>query len=338
MGKLPQPLDEPCFLWVQDPPPKKKEKETVSGQPAGLTRVDVEPLNSSLLNKTLVKDKTKPEQQKQTDLLVPAGCHFAVIIRSTTGERPCLLNYSFMKPIISNAQSGSTLVKEAAGRGKRLKDAEADDSGPIAQAPYKKTAGPLLISNVGLKYKNKKLAIMFDATFQLGPIGLSLLGFSLEAEFSTLTEPTNFTPHIEVLSPSFDKTPLSIEGMIRHANDGGLDYFAGGLVVGWQPYQFQAAGLHGTVTPKGGAGEFWAIFVFAKLNGPLITLEFEEITSICGGFGCNNAVRVPKVDDTYQFPFIASQGPSGSDNALQALQKLVDPASSGWFQPLDKMY
>ncbi|KYK58971.1 hypothetical protein DCS_00098 [Drechmeria coniospora] len=311
IGKLIQPLDELYFLWVQS--------QGAVGV-AGLTRVDLDDLNASLGDKILVKDKIKVDQQKPTDLLVSVGCHFAIVIRSSTGERSCLLDYDFMKP--------------AAGKGRAD---EADDGGPSAQAPYKKIAGPLSISNVGLKYKDKKLAVMFDATFQLGPLGFSLIGFSLGTAFVTLDELPTITPDIQGLAASFDKPPLSIAGVITHGNDGGIDYFAGGLIVGWAIYQFEAAGFYGIVTPSGGGG-FQTVFVFAKLNGPLVTLGFAEITSVCGGFGYNSSVRLPTVGEVYDFPFIASSALSGSSNAMEVMQKLVDPGPHGWFQPLDKSY
>ncbi|PNY27034.1 Uncharacterized protein TCAP_03022 [Tolypocladium capitatum] len=321
IGKLTQPLDELYFLWVQDPP----QKGTAPGKGTGLTRSDVAELNNSLRDQILVKDKVKPELQRPTDLLVAAGSHFAVITSSNTGVRSCLLDYEFMKP--SSASSS-----------KALEEGESDDVSPSAQAPYKKIAGPLSISNVGLKYKDKKLAIMFDAAFQLGPLGFSLVGFSLGFGFTTLDRFPSVTPAIQGLAASFEQPPLSIAGVIRHGNDGSLDYYAGGLVVGWTVYRFEAGGFYGIVTPTGSSNGFSSVFVFAKLNGPLVTLEFAEINSICGGFGYNSSVRLPTVDKVYEFPFIASSGLSGTDNAMQVLEKLVDPDPGGWFQPLDKMY
>ncbi|KND88092.1 hypothetical protein TOPH_07323 [Tolypocladium ophioglossoides CBS 100239] len=322
IGKLVQPLDELYFLWVQDPP----QQGTAPGKGTGLTRLDLAELNNSLQDQILVKDKIKPELQHPTDLLVAAGSHFAVIIRSNTGVRSCLLDYEFMKP--SSASSS-----------KALKEGEsADDGSSSAQAPYKKIAGPLSISNVGLKYKDKKLAIMFDATFQLGPLGFSLVGFSLGFGFTTLDQFPSVVPAIQGLTASFDQRPLSIAGVIRHGNDGGLDYYAGGLVIGWTPYQFEAAGFYGIVTPAGSSDGFRSVFVFAKLNGPLVTLEFAEINSICGGFGYNSSVRLPTVDQVYEFPLIASSGLSDTHNAMEVLEKLIDPGSGGWFKPLDKTY
>ncbi|KAI1124285.1 hypothetical protein F5Y10DRAFT_269275 [Nemania abortiva] len=319
IGSLTQPLDELYFLWVQDP-----QQSTVPGKGTGLTREDLDELKYGLPNDPiLVKDKIKPDQQTPKDLLLAAGCHFGVIIHSNTGVRSCLLDYEFMKP----SASGTKAVREG----------ETDDGAPSTQAPYKKIAGALSISNVGLKYKDKMIIVMFDATFQLGPLGFSLLGFGLGFYFTSLDTLPSVTPTILGLAASYEQPPLSIAGLMRHGNDGTLDYYAGGMVVGWQPYQFEAAGFYGTVTVSGGSG-FTSVFIFAKLNGPLATLGFAEIRSLCGGFGYNSSVRLPTVDEVYEFPFVASSALSNSANALDVLQKLVDPSGSGWFKPLDKTY
>lgn len=333
IGTLTQPLDELYFLFAQDPKPPR-----APGQLTGLTRENIAQFNSGLGdNPLVVADKIKPDQAKPSDLLLPSGCHFAVIIRNATGQSMCLLNYSFMKPQPSSSQA---LMDPASGvrEGRRHTEDEMDDGGPSAQAPYKKVAGPLAISNVGLKYKDKKLSIVFDATFQLGPIGFSLLGFSLNAEIETLDKLPMISVNIDGLAASFDRSPLTIAGIIVHGNDGAMDYYAGGLIIGFRPYQFQAAGFYGVVTLKNSSNSFQSVFVFAKLNGPLMTLGFAEISGICGGFGYNSSVRLPSIDQVSEFPFINSSRLSGNDNAQEVLLELVDPSAGGWFQPLDSTY
>jgi hypothetical protein len=214
---------------------------------------------------------------------------------------------------------------------------EDNNTQSAAQAPLKKKNGPVSIENIGLKYKDKKLSIMFDATFELGPIGFALLGFSVGARWTTLDQIPDLSVNIDGLAAVFDKPPLSIAGIIRHGNTGELDYYAGGLIVGFVPYQFQAAGFYGQATPKG-QQPFTSVFVFAKIDGPLVTLEFAEISGITGGFGYNSSVRTPSLAEIPTFPFIASKDLGGATTALKALEKLTDPGPTGWFRPLDNTY
>ncbi|KAM0229925.1 hypothetical protein ACHAPO_009647 [Fusarium lateritium] len=328
VGHLTQPLDELYFLFAQDPKPPR-----APGQPTGLTREDVALFNTGLEgDELLVADKVKPSESEPTDMLVPSGCHFAVIIRDGKGGRFCLLSYAFMQSQPSTSRS----LNDKEGR-RRTED-EMQDGGPSAQAPYKKTAGPVAISNVGLKYKDKTLSIVFDATFQLGPIGFSLLDFTVNSHFETLDRLPSISVDISGLAASFDRSPLTIGGIIVHGNDGKMDYYAGGLIVGFRPWQFQAAGFYGVILLKNNAGQFQSVFVFAKLNGPLMTLAFAEISGVCGGFGYNSTVRLPTIDKVSDFPFINSGSLSGNGNAQDVLVGLTDPSAGGWFQPFDSTY
>lgn len=343
VGNITQPFDQLYFLWVQDPPPRTA---AAAGKPrvAGLTRKDVQQINEGFEadNKLIVKDKFK--EPTPADLLLGAGCHVAVIIKDDAGKKTCLLSYEFMKPKPSTAPAPPALLSSDDGVHALAllpggADKAEDDSGSSATAPLKKKAGPLSISSIGLKYKDKKIRIQLDATFDLGPLAFSLIGFSIGVDIKTLDELPSLDAQVEGLAAVFNKPPLTIAGVIRHGNTGELDYYAGGLVVGFVPYQFVAAGFYGTATPQAAGGSpFTSVFVFAKLNGPLVTLEFAEISGVTGGFGYNSTVRLPRPAEIAEFPFVAPMNLDGADRALDVLTRITDPGPAGWFKPQDDTY
>ncbi|MCJ1345798.1 hypothetical protein MMC31_004007, partial [Peltigera leucophlebia] len=336
IGNLTQPFDEMYYMWIQDATGQNKSKTP------GLTRKDIRELNASLSDKLVPKDKFK--QKVDSDVLMLAGSHFAMNITSLSGEKTCLLDYVFMKPSGTPVVSSQALGGNSAqSKGKTTTTAAADtdaseNSESSAQAPFKKKAGPLSISNIGLKYSEKKLHIMFDATFELGPLGFSLIGLSINLGITSLEKLPDISASIQGMSAVFDKPPLSIAGIIRHGNTGALDYYAGGLIIGFVPYQFEAAGFYGKASPKG-AQEFTSVFIFARLDGPLVTLEFAEISGVTGGFGYKSDVRLPSVDQVVNFPFVATDELDGSTgSALETLQRLTSVDANGWFRPLDNTY
>ncbi|KAK8092615.1 hypothetical protein PG999_014814 [Apiospora kogelbergensis] len=124
-----------------------------------------------------------------------------------------------------------------------------------AHAPLKKKAGPLSVSNVGLKYKGKTLSVILDANFDLGPLAFALLGFRIDLEINTLDTLKDIKVgfNLDGHSAAFDKPPLAIAGIIRQGNAGGIQYYAGGLIFSYIPYQFMAAGFYGKVSKEGEA-------------------------------------------------------------------------------------
>jgi hypothetical protein len=85
-------------------------------------------------------------------------------------------------------------VSRVAGKG---------DSEPILTPPafgaMSKSLGPLSIQNLGLQYHDSSLLTTLNATFQMGPISFSILGFSLGVNLKDFTL-TNFSDIEFILS------------------------------------------------------------------------------------------------------------------------------------------
>ena len=329
IGKMELPFYEMGFIWIQDPVTKKGL--------SGLTRKEVTNLNESLPvdHQLVYKDKFKENEKKDDNVLFTAGSHFCVITKDASGTLNCALDYAFKgrskKKQVPSKPGTLTFSAE------KEEAEDAADDGKTAQAPFKKKAGPLSLKNIGLKYANKQVYILFDATFDLGPLEFSLLGFSIGLEIFKLNEKLEVhTPTIEGFSIGFQKRPLTIGGIIRHGKKPGLEYYAGGLIVGFIPYEFIAAGFYGNAT-DGNGQQFISMFLFAKLNGPLFSLGFADISGVTGGFGYNSEVRTPAPDQVVNFPFVASDQLEGK-NPLETLEALTSQGDDGWFHPKDKTY
>ncbi|RWA09800.1 hypothetical protein EKO27_g5282 [Xylaria grammica] len=328
VGELTQPFDEIYVMWIQDGTGTNKTMP-------GLTRKEIDCLNLSLDGHTLVpKDKFKTK--KDTDVLLSAGSHFAVIMIDQNKGRTCVLDYDFKKSASPRNKGEERQVDEKSRGAGGKKDSDGDS----ASAPFKKKAGPLSISNIGLKYADSELHIRFTATFELGPLEFSLIGFSLNLELKGLKSISLLPPSLEGLAVAFERPPLTLAGIFRHGTDPSLEYYAGGLIIGWTPYQIQAAGFYGWASAGNGPETtFISVFVFARLDGPLLTLEFAEISGVTGGFGYNSEVRLPTPDQIVNFPFIKTTALQGAtDSALSVLERLTSPEADGWFAPLNNTY
>ncbi|KAI1819780.1 putative transcriptional activator srcap-like protein [Xylaria intraflava] len=334
IGDLTQPFDEMYLIWVQDAAnlPKSQQAEP------GLTVTEIEDLNKSL-GKHPLAYSNKSKDPKNADVVITTGAHFCIVLKDRNNTRTLVLDYNFKKAQ-SQPKKKASATEEQAVEGLKKAGKQPDSDGSSSSAPFKKKAGPLSISNLGLKYADNKLHIIFTATMELGPVGLSLIGFSLGVNLKVLKKPelSDISVTLEGLSVAFERPPLTIAGIIRHSKDSGLEYYAGGLIIGWVPYQVQAAGFYGSVTPDKGQS-FVSVFVFARLDGPLVELEFAEISGVTGGFGYNSDVHVPTADQIVNFPFIKQASPDDAkDSAMDTLKKLTDPGEGGWFSPLNGTY
>ncbi|KAK4665124.1 uncharacterized protein QC763_511180 [Podospora pseudopauciseta] len=335
VGDITQPFDEMYFMHVIDGTKKKS-----SQQLPGISRKEKDDLNLDEAFKAhplVVKDKSKDTSDDV--VVITAGAHLAIVIKNERGERVCILDYNFKKQKTVGDGKENTKKRTIPAGGESKEPAKKDSDGSAASAPLKKKMGGLSISDIGLKYENKILSISFTATMELGPVGFSLIGFALNMELTSLnlSDIRMLPPSLEGFSVVFERKPLSIAGIIRHGKTPELEYYAGGLIVGWTPYQLEAAGFYGKAKPEG-RDPFVSVFVFAKLAGPLVSLEFAEISGVTGGFGYNSSVRVPTADQIPSFPFIDQHSTDNAGDALEALQKLTSAGQDAWFQPLPDTY
>jgi hypothetical protein len=123
---------------------------------------------------------------------------------------------------------------------------------------------------------------------------------------------------IHGLEAGLDKEPLTLKGVFIHdvvpdaTGDIVTESYRGGIAVGFKAWKVLAVGEYAIVSTKSTNSEFKSVFVYGKLDGPLVTLEFATISGVRLGFGYNSLVHLPTADKLYQFPFI-SDAATGDD-------------------------
>ncbi|KAK1139552.1 hypothetical protein N8T08_000692 [Aspergillus melleus] len=119
----------------------------------------------------------------------------------------------------------------------------------------------------------------------------------------------------------------------RERNKLDTDAYAGTLILGYEPYLLQATGTYQTINLDGGKS-FGSLFVHARLQGPLMTIGYAEISGVQGGFGYNSAFRTPRIQEInehYFSPKTVDLGTLTAATLHQTMQDIVKPG--GWFEP-----
>lgn len=108
----------------------------------------------------------------------------------------------------------------------------------------------------------------------------------------------------------------------------------GGMGLSFPPYTFVGLGEYAILNG------YKSLFLYAKLDGPLVTLEFATIEGVRFGFGYNSMVRRPEIDEITDFPFINDHAVSGAGNDPMAiLDKIMNPDSGrAWVTPKQDAY
>lgn len=329
VGNLTQPFDEMFYMWVSTSDKSNDPKAPVPG----LLEDEVNLINAALddprggngVDKLIPKEnKKKPTANggKPAAVILP-GHHFVLVLK-LQGKPEAILDYVF----------GGTKTPPASGSRALTAKADTPPAGDDPSlVPMKKQAGAISISNIGFKYKNNALSILLDAAFEMGPLSFKLIGFQLILKFTdghTLTNPPFPDFGIDGLAVGFNKPPLTLAGMFIRLNTEEVKGYAGGIAVGFVPYLFKAAGFYGDV--KKGDQIFKSVFVFAKLDGPLISVGFAEISGITLGFGYNMSMRFPTAQDVTSFPLLSGSNSFG-DDLVDNFTTMLDVSVSGTPNP-----
>jgi hypothetical protein len=331
VGTLPQPFDEMFYMWVQDKTPQVSTKKL-----PGLAKKEVEGINNALGQVELV---FKENRKEDAAVVITAGSHFVLVLKERDNPK-VILDYTFgadkkKKEASPEVEAESETEMYALAEGTAKGKPSGSAGGESSVAPYKKNIGPISISNIGFRYNNNTLSILLDAAFVLGPIGFELLGFSIDLNLKGADLHHIPTPDFSLsgLAVKFDRPPLRLSGLFRYVNNEDIKYYAGGIVISFTPYLFAAAGFYGEVKKP---DPFTSVFVFGKLEGPLIVLEFAEISGITGGLGYNSEMRFPAIAEVPSFPFVAGTGVG--DDIMKTLENLVNPDGAGWFKPRNNSF
>jgi hypothetical protein len=279
LGELPQPFDQLEYYWVND----------------GLLLSEVNALNSdpNLVgdSKLMYKESTGPERDKKTGkptdgappdpVVIQSGHHFVV-----TRNKEVVIDHVFNatpKPATTStpapnstptaAPAPAPITAPAAGT-----EPEVQPSEP-SKGAMSFTVGPLSISAVTLQYiekgDDKVLSIKMDATFALGPISFSLLGFSIglpltpDIKLNKLGDAiSKIRPDLEGMAVKFDKPPLLLAGGFEHQKIGSDEIFLGGLGISFPPYTFIGVGEYKILQ------NYKSVFVYAKLDGRKFILPY----------------------------------------------------------------
>jgi hypothetical protein len=166
-----------------------------------------------------------------------------------------------------------------------------------------KAVGPVMFRRVGVRYSESILWFALDASFSAGGLTIDLLGMAIGSPLS------DFDPQftLDGLGIAFAQPSFELAGaLMKVPPSPGVDWqYAGGALLKVANFSLSAVGSYASMsgTPS--------MFVFAQATGSFGGPPAFFITGLAAGFGYNSSLRLPTMNEIYQFPLIAgAQDPS----------------------------
>ncbi|PVH85290.1 hypothetical protein DL98DRAFT_651140 [Cadophora sp. DSE1049] len=330
--ELPQPWSKLQYMWIPVGGFSRNEVALLN------EKLESESPDHKLFFKPATRDAADKNAPGDPTVLVQ-GHHFIVVV-----DNEAILDHVFEPdlPQDSPDEPGEPTEDPAQPPDQPVSNAQEK---PPAKGSMTKQLGILDVSGLSLQYKNDHLYIFVDATVKLGPMSFSLIGFGVGLNISklklndlsalgdtSLTDLIDFQLHgMEV---SFDNPPILIAGCFYHdiiqRGDQTIDAYRGGIAIAIPPYTFVAVGEYAQVEERG--FQFKSVFIFAKLDGPIIDFQFAILRGLRIGFGYNSIVRSPAVEELFDFPLISNGASDGAGNHPMAILEKMSGGENPWVQ------
>lgn len=328
VGQLPQPFDNLEYVWVED------DSVAADNTKKGITSTELQKITSQMpsnIPQFQVKETNDQKSETNPDLALEAGHHFIVIAKGKV-----ILDHVFHTDKASTTKP-TPPPPPPPGTHPLPPPPPPPPTAPSEATPTKGhalvEAGPLSVSALTFQYKNNSLIITVDATLKLGPLTFSVIGFTLELKLSEINQLSHLADVVKrgLISATLhgievgvQQGPLSLEGVFIHDVVVDTEKYSGGIVVNFKAWQVLAIGQYTIKSASEGKSGFRAVFVYGKLDGPLIELAFATISGVRLGLGYNYAVRMPLLEELYSFPFISDSASANSGNdPMKVLDSMV---------------
>lgn len=232
----------------------------------------------------------------------------------------------FKLPIKVNNTTGQ--IENTGDKLKAPLGAEETDDG-VKWFQLNRKFGPVHLDRAGFKFEKGELTALLDGGLTAMGLEVDLMGLSVR---SKITDVKEFNPRFDLkgLGLSFSKGGVGFAGALFHLevkrNGNTVDEYDGLASV-------TAEGLHlaaiGSLTK---VKDQTSLFLYAVLDYPLGGAPFFYVTGLAGGFGLNQKLTMPPVDEVSTFPLIQA--------AMNPPAMPTDPAAAGPFitEQMEKLH
>ncbi|MGD2087091.1 MAG: hypothetical protein PVH61_12990 [Candidatus Aminicenantes bacterium] len=174
--------------------------------------------------------------------------------------------------------------------------------------PIQRSFGPLQCRKIGIGWigSSKHLLFLFDGNVALAGLVVDLEELEVGIPITTPTKFNDYTLDLAGLDISFNGGPVSISGgFLKDELPGGDIQYTGQAQIQANQFALGAFGSYAVVTDPQDNKKYTSLFIFAYLNAPLGGPPYFYLSGLCGGFGFNRRINIPRANDIEGFPFVA---------------------------------
>lgn len=303
-------------LLPSDRPFQVKDLQFLYATPTGLDQAEVQAINQYLpanaqIPETPITQSTNtppanlPAGQTQTLVLKP-GLNFRAGVQLGGAPQSLSLPSGEAPPAAPQAPQQQQQQPD--------KSQQSETSAPppaVQWIDIQKSLGPITVNRIGGSFHDKKLWFVVDAALAAGGLTISLDGLGIGSPVEQF-DLSKISATIQGMSLTYNQPPVEISGGFLARDN--FKTFAGEALIKTGTFAISAFGMYQKKTDPKTREDYTSAFIFARLDTPLGGPPPFFVTGLCGGFGYNNRVNVPPVEQLQDFSFVQGALPPGPKN------------------------
>jgi hypothetical protein len=181
-----------------------------------------------------------------------------------------------------------------------------------------KQFGSINLKKIGLNYSGGEATFGFTAAFSLG-------GFSMELQEMAITFPMPLPGQktgdevsfdLQGLALNYQKGDLELGGAFLKTVDKGVTSFYGEAMLKFSNFGFKALGGYIGADPA-------SFFLYVNINAPIGGPPYLFITGLAGGFGINNSLKLPTIDQLPTYLLLPTNAPSEEVSSIDTISNVL---------------
>lgn len=196
-------------------------------------------------------------------------------------------------------------------------------AGPVHWVDINKTFGPVDLKKIGLNYSGGEATFGFTAGFTMG-------GFSMELDGLTITFPmplpgqpagNQVSFDLQGLALDYHKGNFEIGGAFMKVVQNDLTNYYGEAILKFATFGFKALGGYTDANPA-------SFFLYLNITVPIGGPPYLFITGLAGGFGINNSLKLPTIEQLPGYLLLPNNAPAEEGSAVSTINNVLPQLQS----------
>lgn len=195
--------------------------------------------------------------------------------------------------------------------------------GPVHWVDVNKNFGPVDLKKIGLNYSDGEATFGFTAGFAVGGFNMELDGLTITFPLPLPGQPAgkDLSFDLQGMALDYKKGNFEIGGAFMKVVQDQVTSYYGEAILKFSNFGLKALGGYTDANPA-------SFFLYMNINVPLGGPPYLFITGLAGGFGINNSLKLPTMEELPGYLLLPDNAPPEKSSAVSTINQVLPQLQS----------